>query len=167
MRNALVDFARVAAPLQARLQTALEGTKRTKHVAARVAIDFTAEERNSFGQVKQLLAKSATLVTPDDSDELILMTDASDAGWSIIMTAVEDWNPATSITEQQYQLVHCMSGTYTHVQVELRPLRPHSEWPTEEDIKCAQIATTCTRPPHLEEQPNGLWRDEQNRLWIP
>ncbi|KAE9038096.1 hypothetical protein PR002_g6194 [Phytophthora rubi] len=278
MRNALVDFARVAAPLQARLQTALEGTKRTKHVAARVAIDFTAEERKSFGQVKQLLAKSATLVTPDDSDELILMTDASEAGWSIIVTAVEDWDPATSITKQQDQLVHCMSGTFkgaaqhwsvsekeafpiikaatdldyllirskdfrlysdhrnlififapgdeikkhvggklqrwslklnelrytiehisgednvwadmasrwacielpretttvkrwqtqdTHVQVELRPLRPDSEWPTEDDIKCAQLATTCTRPLHLEEQPNGLWRDEQNRWWIP
>ncbi|KAE9296720.1 hypothetical protein PF008_g23924 [Phytophthora fragariae] len=33
-------------------------------------------------------------------------------GWVIIVTAVEDWDPATSITEQQHQLVHCVSGTF-------------------------------------------------------
>eukprot|EP00644_Phytophthora_capsici_P003049 jgi/Phyca11/103133/e_gw1.7.1096.1 len=112
MRNSLIDFARVAAPLQNRLQAALEGTKRTKNEAVRIAINLTDVERTSFAQVKHLLANSATLTTPDDSDELILMTDASDCGWSIILTIVSDWNPSVNITEQHHQLVQCLSGTF-------------------------------------------------------
>ncbi|OWZ09911.1 hypothetical protein PHMEG_00017315 [Phytophthora megakarya] len=52
MRNSLVDFVRVAAPLQQRLQDALAGTKRTKHVAARLSISFTEDERQSFNEIK-------------------------------------------------------------------------------------------------------------------
>eukprot|EP00644_Phytophthora_capsici_P018752 jgi/Phyca11/132681/e_gw1.209.14.1 len=78
MRNSLVDFARVAAPLQDKLQATLAGTKRTKNVAARIVIDLSEPERDSFHRVKQLLMNAATLVTPDADDELILMTDASD-----------------------------------------------------------------------------------------
>ncbi|KAG3107310.1 hypothetical protein PI124_g14178 [Phytophthora idaei] len=112
MRNSLIDFARVAAPLQDRLQAALVGTKGTKHAVARVPITLTDAERTSFIQVKHLLANSATLTTPDDCDELILMTDASDRGWSIILTVVYDWDPSTAITVQQHQLVQCLSGTF-------------------------------------------------------
>ncbi|POM60043.1 hypothetical protein PHPALM_31143 [Phytophthora palmivora] len=112
MRNSLIDFARVAALLHDRLQATLVGTKRTKQVAARLSITLSDQERSSFIQMKQLLANSATLVTPDDSDELIVMTDASDLGWSIILTVVHDWDPTVSITEQTHQLVYCMSGTF-------------------------------------------------------
>ncbi|OWZ09619.1 hypothetical protein PHMEG_00017650 [Phytophthora megakarya] len=80
MRNSLVDLDRVAVPLQQCLQDVLAGTKRTKHVAARLSIRFTEDERQSFKEFKQLLSNSATLVTPDDTDKVILMTDASDWG---------------------------------------------------------------------------------------
>ncbi|KAE9271783.1 hypothetical protein PR003_g30409, partial [Phytophthora rubi] len=92
MRNSLVDFARVAAPLQERLQEALAGSKRTKQAAARIPISFTDAERTCFTQVKELLSNSATLVLPDDSDEICVFTDASDLGWSIILTIVSNWD---------------------------------------------------------------------------
>lgn len=90
MRNSLVDFVRVSAPLHNRLQAALAGAKRTKHVAARLSLTLTYVERASFGQVKQLLANSSTLVSPDDDEELIMMTDANDLGWRIILTVVHN-----------------------------------------------------------------------------
>ncbi|KAJ8571855.1 hypothetical protein ON010_g4978 [Phytophthora cinnamomi] len=62
-----------------------------------------------FEQGKHLLASSTTVVSPGDADELILMTDASDAGWSITVAVVMDWDPSTSITEERHQLVHGMS----------------------------------------------------------
>lgn len=112
MRNSLVDFARVAAPLHARLQEALAGSKRTKRAAVRIPITMTDAERDCFAQVKHLLANAATLVIPDDSDDIFLLTDASDLGWSIILTVVSTWDPAKSVTEQNHQLVHCMCGTF-------------------------------------------------------
>ncbi|KAE8967332.1 hypothetical protein PR001_g28136, partial [Phytophthora rubi] len=112
MRNSLVDFARVAAPLQERLQEALAGSKRTKQAAARIPISFTDAERTCFTQVKELLSNSATLVLPDDSDEICVFTDASDLGWSIILTIVSNWDTVKDITAQDHQLVHCMSGTF-------------------------------------------------------
>ncbi|OWZ09912.1 hypothetical protein PHMEG_00017316 [Phytophthora megakarya] len=40
------------------------------------------------------------------------MTDASDLGWSIILTVDPDWDPSICITEHNHRLVHCMSGTF-------------------------------------------------------
>ncbi|GMF51853.1 unnamed protein product [Phytophthora fragariaefolia] len=93
MRNSVVNVGRVAAPLQERLQKALAGSKRTKRAAARIPISLADAERTCFSQVKQLLSNSATLVIPDDSDDICMLTDASDLGWSFILTVVLDWIP--------------------------------------------------------------------------
>ncbi|OWY98683.1 hypothetical protein PHMEG_00030491 [Phytophthora megakarya] len=148
MRNSLVDFARVAAPLHERLQMELIGTKRTKRVAARITITLSDVERDSFAQVKQLLTNSATLVTPDDNDELILMTDASDQGWSIILTVVTNWDPSINITEQHHQLVHCMSGTFKgasqHWSVSEKEAFPIIKAATDLDYLLIDFACTLT-----------------------
>jgi hypothetical protein len=56
MREGLIDYARVARPLQERLDIALEGTRRTKRAAAGIKITLSNAEKASFDAVKDLLA---------------------------------------------------------------------------------------------------------------
>ncbi|GMG17468.1 unnamed protein product [Phytophthora fragariaefolia] len=55
------DYARVAARLQQRLDAALSSGKHTKRIAAGISVPLTDYERQAYGQVKNLLATSATL----------------------------------------------------------------------------------------------------------
>ncbi|KAG2910797.1 hypothetical protein PC117_g19308 [Phytophthora cactorum] len=71
MRAGLVDYSRVAWPLQERLDAALAGTNKTKRAAAGIQLDLTMEELESFEAVKNLLAHSATLTYPNPSKQLI------------------------------------------------------------------------------------------------
>ncbi|GMF43651.1 unnamed protein product [Phytophthora fragariaefolia] len=52
----------------------------------------------------------ATLNSPDNQATTCLFTDASDPGYAVIITQVQDFDPATSITEQQHRLAHCTIG---------------------------------------------------------
>ncbi|GMF32271.1 unnamed protein product [Phytophthora fragariaefolia] len=60
IRANMVDYARVARPLQERLDSALTGTKKTKRAAAGVQIELTMEELARFRAVKALLAHSSS-----------------------------------------------------------------------------------------------------------
>ncbi|POM65523.1 Hypothetical protein PHPALM_18745 [Phytophthora palmivora] len=80
MRAGLVDYSRVARPLQERLDIALAGSKKTKRAAAGIQLGLAQEELSSFAAVKDLLANSAILAYPDASKQMIVMSDASDVG---------------------------------------------------------------------------------------
>ncbi|GMF18847.1 unnamed protein product [Phytophthora fragariaefolia] len=84
MRDSLIDYARVARPLQDTLDDALSrASKRTKRAAAGVAIELSAVQRESFDEMKNMLSRSVTLANPKDGATMGVLTDASDIGWSL------------------------------------------------------------------------------------
>lgn len=67
MRDGLVDYARVARPLQKLLDAALTRTFRSKRAASGIAIELTEAEITCFEEMKNLLANSAMLTYPDSA----------------------------------------------------------------------------------------------------
>ncbi|KAG2908584.1 hypothetical protein PC116_g13081 [Phytophthora cactorum] len=110
MRAGLVDYSRVAWPLQERLDAALAGTNKTKRAAAGIQLDLTMEELESFEAVKNLLAHSATLTYPNPSKQLVVMSDASDSGWGLVVSQVDQWKPQVPIQQQDHELLICIEG---------------------------------------------------------
>eukprot|EP00644_Phytophthora_capsici_P011253 jgi/Phyca11/110392/e_gw1.18.776.1 len=87
MRESLIDYARKTRPLQDVLDRALaNAAKRTKRVAAGIAVNLTAEQQSAFDKLKVLLEQSVTLSFPLQTATMCVMTDASDIGWSLIVT---------------------------------------------------------------------------------
>ena len=117
MRDSIVDYARMAQPLQARLDAALKAKKRTKRVAAGIALELDAHERAVYDEIKTTLGRLATLSHPDDQATLCLFTDASDSGWGIIVTQVQDFQKDKPVQEQQHQLLACMGGNFQGAQL--------------------------------------------------
>jgi RNase H-like domain found in reverse transcriptase/Reverse transcriptase (RNA-dependent DNA polymerase) len=92
MRGSIPDYARKVAPLTECLQQNLAGTKRTKRVAAKIALELNSSELECFNRMKIML-ESAVLMAHDDDEnaEVCVFTDASDYGWSVIVTRVKEW----------------------------------------------------------------------------
>ncbi|GMF49575.1 unnamed protein product [Phytophthora fragariaefolia] len=98
MRESIVDYARHVAPLQRKLDTALVSTRRTRRAAAEIDITLDEEKRVVFDHVKEMLASSATLDFPDDQATTCLFTDASNVGWALIVTQVDNFDPKNPAT---------------------------------------------------------------------
>ncbi|KAG3103459.1 hypothetical protein PI124_g18427 [Phytophthora idaei] len=71
------------------------------------------EELESFEAVKNLVAHSATLTYPDPSKQLVVMSDASDSGWELDVSQVDQWKPQVPIQQQNHELLICMGGSFT------------------------------------------------------
>ncbi|GMF26332.1 unnamed protein product [Phytophthora lilii] len=59
-----------------------------------------------------MLEHAATLAFPDPEGTICLFSDASNDGWSIIVTLVKEWRKLTAAGDQQHDLLYCMSGTF-------------------------------------------------------
>ncbi|KAJ8514620.1 hypothetical protein ON010_g18655 [Phytophthora cinnamomi] len=103
MRESIVDYDRAVEPLQQRLDTVFKSGKRSKRVAAGISVTLTDAERVTFDKVKDLLATSATLALPDDSATTVVCSDASNNGWSVIVTQVSDYHA-------KYLSPHCSTS---------------------------------------------------------
>ncbi|KAJ8575672.1 hypothetical protein ON010_g3544 [Phytophthora cinnamomi] len=112
MRESIADYARAVEPLQRRLDDTLRNSKSTKRVAAGISIELSGVEQDAYDHVKNLLATSATLSLPDDAATTCAFTDASDIGYSVILTQVKAFDPKVPITTQKHQLLTCLSGTF-------------------------------------------------------
>ncbi|OWZ15878.1 hypothetical protein PHMEG_00010406 [Phytophthora megakarya] len=158
MRESLVDYARTVAPLQTRLDTALASGKRTKRVAAGIKIELTCDERQTFEAVKEMLGHSATLAFPDNDAVTCLLTDASDYGWALIVTQVKDWDEDNGVTEQNHQLLTCMSGNFTGSQL---------NWSVIEK-EALPIITACEKLDYLLLRPQGfrMFCDHRNLIHV-
>ncbi|GMF17256.1 unnamed protein product [Phytophthora fragariaefolia] len=113
MRAGLVDYARVARPIQERHDTALAGTKITNRVATCIYIVLTPEERRAFEAVKELLGNSAMMAYPDPNKQLCVLSDASGRGWGLVVSQITEWQPDVPIQEQEHELLVCMGGSFT------------------------------------------------------
>ena len=158
MRDSVPDFARLSLPLQERLDVILAGRKRTKRVASAVAIKLTTMEMAAWDKVKKALVTSVELAHPDDKLEMCLFTDASNEGWSILITQVTDFKDYVPIHEQQHAMLLCTSGTYKG---------PQLKW-TVMEREAYPIARSCQTLDYLLMRPRGfrLYTDHKNLIHI-
>ncbi|KAE8893701.1 hypothetical protein PF005_g18811 [Phytophthora fragariae] len=156
MRESIVDFARQVAPLQKLLDAALASTRRTRHAAAGIELELTVEERQAFDNMKEKLATAATLDIPDDTATTCLFTDASDVGWSLIVTKVVSFDPKVPATDQQHRLLYCMSGTFSGSQL---------NW-TVIEKEVFPIVTACDKLDYLllRPKPFRMYCDHRNLI---
>ncbi|GMF53617.1 unnamed protein product [Phytophthora fragariaefolia] len=196
IRDSIVDCARLARPLQDTLDKAMAQTsRRTKRAAAGIPIALTEKECAAYDSVKQALADAATLAFPKPDAEMVSLTDASDIGWSVIVTQVPSWKSDADIQDQQHELLICLGGTFTGAQKNwsviekeaysiimaydklsyllLRPggfRMPFSdgnfEWPTFEELQEAQQRHIVDSPQGLTRSRAGLLRSNE-RIWVP
>ncbi|KAJ8526138.1 hypothetical protein ON010_g15041 [Phytophthora cinnamomi] len=158
MRESIVDYARAVEPLQQRLDTALKSGKRTKRVTAGISVTLTDAERVTFDKVKDLLATSATLALPDDSATRVVCSDASDNGWSVIVTQVSDYDAKIPVTAQQHKLLTCLSGTFKGSQL---------NW-TVIEMEAYPIVVACEKLDYLLMRPQQfrLFCDHRNLIHV-
>ena len=158
MRDSVPDFARRYLPLQERLDVVLAGRRRTKRVASAVAITLTAVEMAAWDKVKKALVTSVELAHPDDKLEMCLFTDASNEGWSILITQVTDFKDYVPIHKQQHAMLLCTSGTYKG---------PQLKWTVMEREACP-ISRSCQTLDYMLMRPRGfrLYTDHKNLIHI-
>eukprot|EP00644_Phytophthora_capsici_P014219 jgi/Phyca11/98936/e_gw1.3.1324.1 len=146
MRAGLVNYARVSRPLQERLDEALSGTKKTKRAAAGVQIDLNPDEQAAFEAVKELLGNSAMLTYPDPSKQLVLLSDASDRGWGLV------------VSQQNHELLVCMGGSFTGSALNWSVIEKES-YP---------IVHACEKLEYLLLRPQGfrLYCDHRNIIYL-
>ncbi|KAE9332990.1 hypothetical protein PR003_g14240 [Phytophthora rubi] len=158
MRDSLIDYARTIQPLQQCLDRGLEGKRKTKRVAAGIALQLNESELVSFDNVKKLLANSSTLAHPKDNATFALFCDASDVGWSAILTQVESWDDAKPVTEQNHELLTCKGGTFTGTQL---------PWSVTEK-EAFPIVSACDDLNYLLLRPGGfkIFCDHRNLIYM-
>ncbi|OWZ15897.1 hypothetical protein PHMEG_00010381 [Phytophthora megakarya] len=64
-----------------------------------------------------MLATAVNLTFTDDEATACLFTDASDVGWSVIVTQVTNFDSKAPVTKQQHKPLMCMSDTFTGSQL--------------------------------------------------
>lgn len=117
LRDSIVDYARVIAPLQDKLTKLLPPSKKTKRYAASIQLDWNPEDQLQFETVLQHVAASSKLWFPDDTATLCLFTDASEKGWAVVLTQVKEWKTEESVQDQQHELIICQGGMFNNASV--------------------------------------------------
>jgi hypothetical protein len=159
MRSSIIDYARLVRPLQDKFDAVMRNAKkRTKRVANNIPITLTREELAAFDAVKEALTRTATLAFPKPDAETCLFTDASDVGWSVIVTQVSQWRKNVPVHEQHHELLVCMGGTFTGAQ---------RHWSVIEK-EAFPIVTACDKLTYLLLRPKGfrMYCDHRNLIHV-
>ncbi|POM74207.1 Hypothetical protein PHPALM_8873 [Phytophthora palmivora] len=152
MRESVVDFARTVQPLQEPLNTALAtATRRTKRVASGIGPEVSDEARVAFDQLKDKLTNSVSLVFPQSDAVMCLITDASGAGYGIIVTQVSTWKAGKPVTEQQHELLVCSKRNRNVIEKEAYPII----------CSCDQLSHLLLRP-----QEFRSFCDHRNLIYV-
>ncbi|KAE8969903.1 hypothetical protein PR003_g28562, partial [Phytophthora rubi] len=117
LRESIVDFARHAAPLQEKLEAAFAGRSRKKRYAEGVSLTWSAPEQEQFQVFLQCVARSTKLSFPSEDAVVCVTTDASDRGWSLIVSQVEHWDDGKGLTDQAHELILCKGGSFKGAQL--------------------------------------------------
>ncbi|KAE8989439.1 hypothetical protein PR002_g21447 [Phytophthora rubi] len=159
MRDSIVDYARLARPLQDTLDKVMAtASRRTKRAATGISIALTVQECAAYNAVKQALVDAATLAFPKPDAEMVLLTDASDIGWSVIVTQVPSWKSDADIQDQQHELLICLGGTFTGAQ---------KNWSIIEK-EAYPIIMACDKLSYLLLRPGGfrMYCDHRNLIHV-
>uniref|UniRef100_H3H4K2 Reverse transcriptase/retrotransposon-derived protein RNase H-like domain-containing protein n=1 Tax=Phytophthora ramorum TaxID=164328 RepID=H3H4K2_PHYRM len=106
------DYARVIAPLHAKLEAEKKKIGKRNRNALQVATQWSNEERDAFKDVVSLVRDSALMVHPDPDTDLCVFTDASLSGFSIVVAQVRQWQFGVAVKQQDHQLVICKGGMF-------------------------------------------------------
>uniref|UniRef100_H3H259 RNA-directed DNA polymerase n=1 Tax=Phytophthora ramorum TaxID=164328 RepID=H3H259_PHYRM len=158
LHGSLPDYARVVAPLQERLGMERKRIGRRNRNALNVAVTLTEAEITSYNEVKTLIKASVPLVFPSPTSELVVMTDASLTGWSIVVTEIQAWDDSLPVDKQQHRMVLCKGGTFKDSQL---------NWAIVEK-EAFPIVKACTDLEYLLQRERGfkLFCDHANLIYI-
>ena len=159
MRESIVDYARLVRPLQDVLDAALATSrKRTKRAATRLPIDLTSSDKDVYDKIKERLSHVATLAFPREEATMCLLTDASDVGWSVIVTQVRKWVDGLPVEQQAHELLVCSGGTFTGAQ---------RNWSVIEK-EAYPIVMACDKLSYLLLRPKGfrMYCDHRNLIHL-
>ncbi|POM60741.1 hypothetical protein PHPALM_30355 [Phytophthora palmivora] len=103
--DSLVDYARTIQPLQAKLEQVMARRGRRKSQLTGVDLEWPGDDAAAFKAAMDLIATSNKQHFVDQEVDVCLFTDASNTGWSIVVSQVLQWDDAVSVTEQAHQLL--------------------------------------------------------------
>uniref|UniRef100_M4BHW9 RxLR effector candidate protein n=1 Tax=Hyaloperonospora arabidopsidis (strain Emoy2) TaxID=559515 RepID=M4BHW9_HYAAE len=86
LRESVIDYSRVAEPLYEKLNTMLESSGQKKRVAVGIAVTWSQNDMEAYNTFLRSLVQSAQLQHPSSEATVCLFTDASDAGWAVVVT---------------------------------------------------------------------------------
>ncbi|KAF0746463.1 hypothetical protein AaE_008115 [Aphanomyces astaci] len=158
IRDSLIDFAQDVDPLQKKLTDALAGKRRQKRTAASIEIELSHDERASWDKVKELMVAAVQLHHPDERATMCLFTDASQEGWSIMVTQIQAFDEAKPIHEQQHEMLVSQSGMFD---------KTPRNWSVIEKEGCP-IARACDSLKYLLLRPLGfrMYCDHKNLIHV-
>jgi hypothetical protein len=115
-RPILMDFARIALPIYEELNrlSIQTGSRKNKRLSSTKVI-WTTILKKSFEDTKELIKEPLTLGFPAESDDVFLITDASDYGFAAIATSTRP-DPIVHFTKRVHTPVGMVSGTFTEQQ---------------------------------------------------
>jgi hypothetical protein len=118
IRKHIPDFARIVAPLQERLKaiTRENGTQR-QSALKRIKLDLNIEESKALEALKTALINSITLARPRKDMDTILMTDASDSHYSIMISQTAKEEREMPVHERAHAPLMFISGGFKENQV--------------------------------------------------
>ncbi|KAE9313243.1 hypothetical protein PF008_g19783 [Phytophthora fragariae] len=89
---------------------------------------------------------------------MCLLTDASDLGWSVLVTQVVEWQPNKEVHQQQHELLVCLSGSFTGSQCNWSIIGKEA-YP---------IVWACDKLSYLLLRPGGfrLYCDHRNLVYV-
>lgn len=104
------------------------------------------------------MTHAVTLAHPADVATMCLFTNASDRGWSAIVTEVVDWDETIPIHNQQHTMLSCVSGTFTGSQLHWNMI----------EKEAFAIVQACDKSAYLQLGPQGfrLFCDHRNLTHI-
>ncbi|KAH9090266.1 hypothetical protein LEN26_018896, partial [Aphanomyces euteiches] len=158
LRESITEYAQTVHPLQQCLTRALDGKSKKKRIASGIQISLTDDEVKAFEAVKTKLRSAIELAHPRDDATMCLFTDASDTGWSIIVTQVLGFDADVPIQDQQHQMLVCQSGMFTGAQL---------NWSVIEK-EAYPIARACDKLNYLLMRPDGfrMYCDHENLIQV-
>ncbi|GMF18154.1 unnamed protein product [Phytophthora lilii] len=117
LRESIVNFAQHAAPLQAKLEAAFDGHSRKQRYAEGIELTWTPVEVRQYRAFLACVANSTRLSFPSETATVCVTTDASDRGWSLIVSQEENCDDAKHLTEQTHELILCKGGMFKGAQL--------------------------------------------------
>ncbi|KAE9062778.1 hypothetical protein PF010_g29265 [Phytophthora fragariae] len=158
LQDSLPDYARKIAPLQAKLGAEKMRVGGRGRNALAVATVWTEPEQAAYEDVLSLVRASALMASPDPDAELLVFTDASLNGYSIVVTQVVDWDPTLLVTKQRHEMIICKGGTFKKNEL---------NW-TIVEKEAYPIVKACHDLEYLLLRPKGfrLYCDHANLVYI-
>jgi hypothetical protein len=158
LRTSIPVFATIFSKLRNKLDEAL-GLKKSKRSAKGIKLSWTSEELKSFHTAKKSICESIKQAHPNHEAEFLLMTDASDKGWSVALFQCLEYEASKMTSEQKnLEALYFLSGTFKN---ETR------NWAINEK-EAFPIIEAIKRLRHLLLRPKGfrLFCDHKNLVYL-